>query len=190
MAIFWLFGLFINLWANSWSSLSVFGHFRLNLLNLSVLTIFFGLLGWGSFWALTQIYSCHHKPWNHKLTTIAAWSLKSTRLRGLWSSLVCMPWVCLLCQCVCQHASMPEVCQHARGSSQKCLSFPEVPEGPRYPEGQGIVQLCQMAQNPQDCTYGIIYTWNDICIVLPLMWQPIACGYCQRKFYSLVRLLV
>ena len=36
-----------------------------------------------------------------------------------------MPWVCLLCQHV---ASMPEVCQHARGSSQKCLSFPEVPD--------------------------------------------------------------
>ena len=145
------------------------------------LTIFFSLLGWDSFWALPQIYRCHHKPWNHKPTTITACSLKSTRLRGLCSSLVCIPWVCLLCQHVCQCASMPKVCQHAWGSSQKCLSFPEVPEGPRCPEGQDIVPLCQMAQNPQDCTYGIIYTWNDdICIVLPLMRWPIGCGYCQK----------
>ena len=73
-----------------------------------------------------------------------------------------MPWVCLLCLHVCQHASMPEVCQHARGLSLKCLSFPEVPEGPRCPEGQDIVPLCQMAQNPQDCTYGVLFAWNDV----------------------------
>ena len=87
------------------------------------------------------------------------WSLPEWE--AVWSSLVCMPWVCLLCQHVCQHASMPEVCQHSRGSSLKCLSFPEVPGGPRCPEGQDIVPLYQMAQNPQDCSYGIIFTWND-----------------------------
>ena len=126
------------------------------------MAVFFGLWGWGSFWALTQIHRCHINLRNCKLTTIA-WSLKSTRLRGLWSSLVCMPWVCLLCQHVCQHASMSEVCKHARGSSLKWLSFPgcslrfpEVPGGPRCPEGQDIVPLCQIAQNPQDCTYGVI----------------------------------
>ena len=164
--------------------LLVFGHFRL----------YFSVFGVG---AVSECSNSDHliitnpvKPENHKPTT-TAWSLKSTRLRGWWSSLVCMPWVCLLCQHVCQHASVPGVCQNARGSSQKCLSFPEVPEGPRCPESQDVVPLCQMAQNPQDCTYGVIFTWNDdICIVLPLMWWPIGCGYYQRKFYSLPRLSV
>ena len=117
------------MWVNSWSSSLVYQF-------LAILGLFFGFWGWGSFWALPQIYRDLHKPWNHKPTTIAVWSLKSTRLRGWWSSLVCVPWVCLLCQHVCQHASMPGVCQHARGSYQKCLIFPEVPEGPRCPEGQ------------------------------------------------------
>ena len=174
MAIFRLFGLFINLWAKFILVLilclvSVFGHFR----------PYFSVFGVGAVSELCLRYTeIYINPETGKPTTIAVWSLKSTRLRGWWSSLVCMPWVCLLCQHVC--ASMPGVCQHARGSSQKCLSFPEVPEGPRCPEGQDVVPLCQMAQNPQDCTYGIIFTWNDdICIVKPLMWWPIGCGYCH-----------
>ena len=63
---------------------------------------------------------------------------------------------------------MPEVCQHARGSSLKCLlpwTFPGGSSSPRCPEGQDTVPLCQMAQNPQDCTYGIVFTCNDdICV--------------------------
>ena len=78
---------------------------------------------------------------------------------------------------------MPEVCQHARGSSQKCLSFPEVPEGPRCPEGQDIVPLCQMAQNPQDGTYGIMFTYNDyICIVNPSCDGLLAVGTVKESF--------
>ena len=173
MAIFRLFGLNLSICGliHSWSSFTWFiGHFW----------PYFSVFGVGAVSELSQTTEIYINPETGKLTT-TVWSLKSTRLRGWWSSLACMPWVCLLCQHVCQHASMPGVCQHARGSSQKCLSFPEVPEGPRCPEGQDIVPLCQMAQNPQDCTYGIIFTWNDdICIVKPLMWWPIGCGYCQK----------
>ena len=83
------------------------------------------------------------------------------------------------------------VCMPAcQRSSLKCLSFPEVPGGPRCPESQDIVPLCQMAQNPQDCTYGVIFTWNDdICIVYRVMWWPFGCGYCQ-SVCSLHRLSV
>ena len=48
---------------------------------------------------------------------------------------------------------------------KKCASMPEghpevsvlpwtFPRGPRCPEGQDIVPLCQLAQTSQDCTYG------------------------------------
>ena len=63
--------------------------------------------------------------------------------------------------CASMCVSMPAVCQYARGSSQKCLSFPEVPEGPRCPEGQDIVPLCQMAQNPQDW-----YLWHNFYLIM------------------------
>ena len=50
---------------------------------------------------------------------------------------------------------------------QKCASMPEghplsvwasldIPEDPRCSEGQDVVPLCQMAQNPKDYTYGVI----------------------------------
>ena len=43
--------------------------------------------------------------------------------------------------------------------------FPGGSRGPRCPEGQDIVPLCQMAQNPQDYTYGIDFACNDgICV--------------------------
>ena len=164
MAIFQLFGIFINMWANSWSSTSVFGHFRLNLLNLSVFTIFFRFIGLGQFLSvLTQIYINLR---NHKLTT-TAWSLKSTRVRGcvFIISLYAMGLSTVpACVPACQKcASVPEGHPWSDWAS---LDVPEVPRCPRCPEGQDVVPLCQMAQNPQDCTYGIIFTWNDdICIV-------------------------
>ena len=103
------------MWANSFMVL-----YKPRFWFLAISMVFdyiFGFWGWGSFWALPQIYRDLHKPWNRKPTTIAVWSLKSTRLRGWWSSLVCMPWVCLLCQHVCQCASMP--------ACQECASMPE-----------------------------------------------------------------
>ena len=47
----------------------------------------------------------------------------------------------------------------------------EVSRGPRWPKGQDIVPLCQMAQNPQDCTYGIVFTCNDDICVLSLSYD-------------------
>ena len=144
-----------------WPHSSYLGLFGLFLSNLSIsgpihgpvhqfLAIFFSLWGWGSFWALPQIYRCHHKPWNCKPTT-TVWSLKSTRVRGCVIIIsLPMPWVCLLCQCVCQHASMPEVCQHARGSSLKWLNFPGCLWGPlRFPDVSDVLKakiLCHCAR--------------------------------------------
>ena len=60
---------------------------------------------------------------------------------------------------VYQHARSVPACQMVIPEVTKLpWMFPEVPGGPRYPEGQDIVPLCQMAQNPQDCIYGIIFT--------------------------------
>ena len=100
----------------------------------------------------TDIITNPEKPENHKPTTIAVWSLKSTRLRGWWSSLVCVPWVCQLCQ----HASSVPACQRA---------IPEVTELPwmslRFPDVPDVLKartLCHCARwlrNSQDCTYGV-----------------------------------
>ena len=66
----------------------------------------------------TSPTSTSTSPSSCKLTTsVCAISLQIERV--IIISLP-VPWVCLLCQC----ASMPEVCQHARGSSQKGLCFP------------------------------------------------------------------
>ena len=110
------------------------------------LAIFFGLWGWASFWVFwlrsTYIINCINLGNQSDHSCLWVWSLPEWEGCAIIISLP-MPWVCLLCQCVCQCASMLEVCQHARGSSQKCLSFPEVPEGPRCPEGQDIVHCAR-----------------------------------------------
>ena len=129
----------------------------------------------------------HHHPHHHHLVY---WPhhlcvpIRVSRLRG-WCVIISLPvpWVCLLCQ----HTSMPEVCQHARGSSLKCLlpwTFPGGSRSPRCPEGQDVVPLCQMAQNPQDCTYGIVYSWNDdFCVVLLLSCDGlVGCVYHHNCF--------
>ena len=164
--LFQLFGLFLSNCELIHSSVyhnPVFGHLKPYFLVNGV-----GLVSECSDSDL-QMSSKPHKPhqpenWSDH-SCLWVWSLPEWEDCAIIISLP-MPWVCLLCQHVFQCASIPEVCQHARGSSQKCLSFPEIPEGPRCPEGQDIVPLCQMAQNPQDCTDGLIFTWNDdICIV-------------------------
>ena len=156
--------------------------FGLKLTILSVLALIFSLWGWASFWVdwslcLFYLRSTVIIKTSETKPTTSACESKSTRLRGLCVIIsLPVPWVCWLCQC----ASMPEVCQHARGSSWSVWASLDEPESPRCPEGQGMVPLCQLAQNPQDWTYGTIFTWNDdICIVLPLMWWPFGCGYCH-----------
>ena len=72
------------------------------------------------------------------------------------SSLVCLCHGSVCC------ASMP-VCQHARSVPACQRVIPEVselpwmvPRGPRCPEGQDMVPLCQMAQNP----HLWLYLWH------------------------------
>ena len=65
-----------------------------------------------------------------------------------------VPWVCLLYQHVIHTRSVP-ACQRVIPEVFVLpLMFPGGSSCPRCPEGQDIVPLCQMAQNPQDCTYG------------------------------------
>ena len=74
---------------------------------------------------------------------------------------------CQPCQKCASMPAMPEVCQHASHARsvpacQRVIpevlvlpwTFPGGSSCPRCPEGQDVVPLCQMAQNPQDHTYG------------------------------------
>ena len=91
-------------------------------------------------------------PINHQLTTsfcVCQQSLPDWE-SGV-SSLVCLCHGSVYCASV---PAMPEVCQHARGSSWSVCASLDISRGPRCPEGQDIVPLCQMAQTSQDCTYG------------------------------------
>ena len=58
----------------------------------------------------------------------------------------------------CQHASSVPTCQRVIPEVSVLFPgmFPGGSRSPRCPEGQDGVPLCQMAQNPQDCTYGAI----------------------------------
>ena len=57
----------------------------------------------------------------------------------------------------CQHARSVPVCQRVIPEvSVPPWTFPGGSKSPRCPEGQGLVPLCQMAQNSQDCFYGAI----------------------------------
>ena len=91
------------------------------------------------------------------------------------SSLVCLCHGSVYCA-----SSMPAVCQHAR-SVPACQSvipkvsvlpwmFPGGSRGPRCPEGQDIVPLCQMAQNTQECTYG-----SDLFVMMILVYSSLSC---------------
>ena len=85
---------------------------------LQVLTIFFSLWGWASFWVFYLRSSDHHKPHQHVklIWSHLPVSLKSTRLRGLCtSSLVCLCHGSVYCASIC--ANVP--------ACQKCASMPE-----------------------------------------------------------------
>ena len=93
----------------------------------------------------------YHHPvnWPHLCVPV-----RVSRLRGWWIIIsLPVPRVCLLCQ----HASSVPVCQMVISEvSVLPWTFPGGSRSPRCPEGQDMVPLCQMAQNPQDCTYGAI----------------------------------
>ena len=97
------------------------------------------------------------------------------------SSLVCLCHGSVYCASM---SDVLEVCQHARGSSQKCLVLPWMFPGgsscPRCPEGQDIVPLCQMAQNPQDCTYG-----SDLFVMMILVCFSLSCDGLLAVFVTI-----
>ena len=128
---------------------------------MGVLGSIFRFMGLGWFLSiLTQILLIHHKLhqpekpiWPHPVCEFEVYQSE----RAVPSSLVCLCHGSVYCASMC--ASMP-VCQ-------KCASMPEghsrsvwaslkVPEGPRCPEGQDIVPLCQMAQKPTR-----LYLWHN-----------------------------
>ena len=111
-------------------------------------------------------------------------AIRVYRLREWWSSLVCLCHGSVYC------ASMPEVCQHARSvpaCQRVILEVSELPwmvsRSPRCPEGQVIVPLCQMAQNPQDCTYGA--NWFVMMILYVFLSHVMAYWLCVSPFVVL-----
>ena len=146
--------------------------------------VYFQFMGLGhGFWvwtgllpALTQKrHQLHHHLHHHqpscKLTKssvcVCHQSIQSERV-------VCHHWFA----CAMGLSTVPAACHHARSvpAYQRVIpevsvlpwTFPGGSRSPRCPEGQDIVPLCQMAQNPQDCTYGVAFTCNDDICVLSL----------------------
>ena len=112
-----------------------------------------------------------------KPTTSVCASQESSDWEGGESSLVCL---ChgLSTVPVYQHASSVPVWQRVIPEVSVLPSmFPGGFRSPRCPEGQDMVPLCQMAQNPQDCTYGAISFVMMVLHSFSLMWWPIGCVY-------------
>ena len=55
-----------------------------------------------------------------------------------------------------------------------------LPGGSRCPEDQDIVPLCQMAQNPQDCTYG-----SDLFVMMILACFSLSCDGLLAVFVTI-----
>ena len=161
-------------------------------LNLQI-RVYFRLWGWASFLSMVWFtarsnseMSSRSSPytpsstinWPHHLC-VAIRVL--TRVRE-WCVIIGLPvpWVCLLCH----HAS------HARSVPACQRIIPEVFVLPwtfsgcsscsRCPEDQDIVPLCQMAQNPQDCTYG-----SDLFVMMILVCFPLSCGGLLAVFVTI-----
>ena len=140
LAINWLFGLVLLKWGLSYKVITWF------LAQIVSLGSGFQFMGLG--WFLGGLYLrmiTHHQPHQHWETKhICVFQSQSLPDWGVCvSSLVCL----------CQHARSVPACQRVIPEVSASL---DVPEGPRCPEGQDVVPLCQIAQNPQDCTYGTI----------------------------------
>ena len=58
--------------------------------------------------------------------------------------------------------------------------FPGGSRCPRCPEGQDVVPLCQMAQNPQDCTYG-----SDLFVMMILVCFALSCDGLLAVFVTI-----
>ena len=155
-------------------------------LKLPILALIFSLWGWAGFLVLGGlVIECVLPQKPHIYTISLFWPhLPVSQSLPDWG--VCASSLVCLCHGSVYCASMPEVCQHARGSSQKCLSFPGHTRGPRYPESP---RHCPTVPDGSKLTR--LYLWCNVylkwwyCIVLPLMWQPFGCGYCQSVWQIL-----
>ena len=104
-------------------------------------------------------------------------AIRVYRLGEWWSSLVCLCYGSVYCASMlaCQKcASMPE------GHPWGVWDSLDVSRSPRCPEGQVIVPLCQMAQNPQDCTYGA--NWFVMMILYVFLSHVMAYWLCLSPF--------
>ena len=97
-------------------------------------------------------------------------------------------------------STLPAVCHCTRSVSACQRVIPEVSvipwmfpggfRGPRCHEGQDIVPLCQMAQNPQDCTYGVAFICNDDICVLFLSCDSLLAVFVTINCFKVLSLLV
>ena len=106
---------------------------------------------------------------------------------------------CVIIGCLCNGSvycasmpAIPEVCQHARGSSQKCLCFPgcflEVPAV------QDVLKAKTLCHCARWFKFTRLYLWlrficnDDFCVFYSLMWWPI--GLCLSPFIVSLSLFI
>ena len=116
-----------------------------------------------------------------KLTTSVC-AIRVYRVRVVIIISLPVPCICLLCQ----HARSVPACQRV------ILEVSELPwmfsKSPRCPEGQVVVPLCQMAQNPQDCTYGS--NWFVMMILCVFLSHVMAYWLCLSPLIVSLSLLI
>ena len=117
-----------------------------------------------------------------KLTTSSVCASRVfSRLRE-WCVIIGLPvpWVCQLCQCDSHARSVPASQRVIPEVSVLPWMFPGCSSSPRCPEGQDIVSLCQMAQNPQDCIYG-----SDLFVMMILVCFSLSCDGLLAVFVTI-----
>ena len=163
------------------------------LIQISKLGFIFSLWGWASFLSVDWFTACSDSEMSStsspytpsstiKPTTSSVCASRVFYRVREWCVIIDLPvpWVCLLWQ----HAS------HARSvpACQRVIPevfvlpwmFPGCSSCPRCPESQDVVPLCQMAQNPQDCTYG-----SDLFVMMILVWFSLSCGGLLAVFVTI-----
>ena len=162
------------------------------LVKMSKLGFIFSLWGWASFLSVDWFTACSD---SEMTSTWSPYTPSSTinqphhlcvpaESSTEWESGVIIglpvPWVCLLCQ----HASQARSVQTCQRVIPEVFVLPWMFPGgssfPRCPEGQDIVPLCQMAQNPQDCTYG-----SDWFVMMVLVCFSLSCDGLLTVFVTI-----
>ena len=132
----------------------------------------------------------HHQP-SCKLTTSSVWAYQSLQN----GRMVCHHWFAcamgLSTVPACQHARSVSVCQRIIPEvSVLPWMFPGGSRSPRCPEGQDIVPLCQIVQNPQDCTYGANWFVMMILVCFSLSCDGLLAVFVTINCFSLSLLVV